>query len=120
MQFTPVLALYDPFGVDVPLNLDNTHSPNVNMANMMAAAGKCANSMASNNIADHTLEVCNKLTVTGGKLEGAVEKLNIACTREQPPRGAPWVSGLVGHFVHTWPDSECSHTVQCLDRSDLN
>ncbi len=21
-QFTPVLALYDPFGVDVPLNLD--------------------------------------------------------------------------------------------------
>ncbi len=22
MQFTPVLALYDPFGVDVPLNLD--------------------------------------------------------------------------------------------------
>ncbi len=26
MQFTPVLALCDPFGVDVPLNLDNTHS----------------------------------------------------------------------------------------------
>ncbi len=26
MRFTPVLALYDPFGVDVPLNLDNTHS----------------------------------------------------------------------------------------------
>ncbi len=26
MQFTPVLALYDPFGVDVPLNLDITHS----------------------------------------------------------------------------------------------
>ncbi len=25
-QFTPVLTLYDPFGVDVPLNLDNTHS----------------------------------------------------------------------------------------------
>ncbi len=25
-QFTPVLALYDPFGVDVPLNLDITHS----------------------------------------------------------------------------------------------
>ncbi len=23
---TPVLALYDPFGVDVPLNLDITHS----------------------------------------------------------------------------------------------
>ncbi len=42
-----------------------------------------------------------------------------AC-REQPPRGAPWVSGLVGHFVQTWPDSECSHTVQCLDCSDLN
>ncbi len=33
-----------------------------------------------------------------------------AC-REQPPRGAPWVSGLVGHLVQTWPDSECSHTV---------
>ncbi len=40
--------------------------------------------------------------------------------REQPPRGAPWVSGLVVHFVQTWPDSECSHTVQCLDGSDLN
>ncbi len=35
--------------------------------------------------------------------------------REQPPRGAPWVSGLVGHFVQTWPDSECSHTVQFSD-----
>ncbi len=40
--------------------------------------------------------------------------------REQPPRGAPWVLGLVGHFVQTWPDSECSHTVQCLDCKDLN
>ncbi len=33
----------------------------------------------------------------------------------------PWptlVSGLVGHFVQTWPDSECSHTVQCLDCRD--
>ncbi len=37
-----------------------------------------------------------------------------------PPRGAPWVSGLVGHFVQTWSDSECSHTVQFLDCSDLN
>ncbi len=46
-------------------------------------------------------------TVTGG-------------CREQPPRGTPWVSGLVGHFVQTWPDSKCSHTVQCLDCSDLN
>ena len=26
MQFTHVLALYDPFGVDVPLNFDITHS----------------------------------------------------------------------------------------------
>ncbi len=26
MQFTPALALYDPFGVDVPLNFDITHS----------------------------------------------------------------------------------------------
>ncbi len=34
------------------------------------------------------------------------------------PHGAPWVSGL-GHFVQTWPDSECSHTVQGLDCSDL-
>ncbi len=25
-QFTPVLALYDSFGVDVPLNFDITHS----------------------------------------------------------------------------------------------
>ncbi len=40
--------------------------------------------------------------------------------RVQPPRGPPWVSGLVGHFVQIWPDSECSHTVQCLDCSDLN
>ncbi len=40
--------------------------------------------------------------------------------REQPPRGAPWVSGLVAHFVQTWPDSECSHTVQFLDGSDVN
>ncbi len=27
-RFTPVLALYDPFGVDVPLNFDITHSIN--------------------------------------------------------------------------------------------
>ncbi len=27
------------------------------------------------------------------------------------PRGALWVPGLVGHFVQTWPDSECSYTV---------
>ncbi len=40
--------------------------------------------------------------------------------RGQPPRGPPWVSGVVGHFVQTWPDSECSHTVQYLDCSDLN
>ncbi len=39
--------------------------------------------------------------------------------REQPPRGAPWVSGLVEHFVQTWPDSECSHTVQFLDSAVL-
>ncbi len=42
--------------------------------------------------------------------------------REQPPRGAPWVSGLVRHFVQTWPDSECSHTactVQLLDSAVL-
>ncbi len=25
-HFTPVLALYDPFGVDVPLNFDITHT----------------------------------------------------------------------------------------------
>ncbi len=29
VQFTPVLALYDPFGVDVPLNFDITHSLNL-------------------------------------------------------------------------------------------
>ncbi len=46
--------------------------------------------------------------------------INIFGWREQPPRGPPWVSGLVGHFVLTWPDSERSHTVQCLDCSDLN
>ncbi len=46
--------------------------------------------------------------------------LTLPGCREQPPRGAPWVSGLVGHFVQTWPDSECSHAVQCLDCSDLN
>ncbi len=27
MQFTPVLALYGPFGVDVPLKFDITHLP---------------------------------------------------------------------------------------------
>ncbi len=26
-QFTPVLALYDPFGVDVPLNFDIIKAP---------------------------------------------------------------------------------------------
>ncbi len=26
---------------------------------------------------------------------------DVAGSREQPPRGAPWVSGLVGHFVQT-------------------
>ncbi len=41
--------------------------------------------------------------------------LRISGCREQPPHGAPWVSGLVGHFVQTWPDCECSHTVQFLD-----
>ncbi len=34
------------------------------------------------------------------------------------PRGAPWVSGLVSHFVQTWPDRESSHTVQFLDCLD--
>ncbi len=40
---------------------------------------------------------------------------------EQPPRGAPWVSGLVGHFVQTWPDSELlSHSaVLRLSRLEL-
>ncbi len=41
-----------------------------------------------------------------------------AC-REQPSRGASWVSGFVGHFFQTWPDSECSHTVQFLDSAVL-
>ncbi len=26
ITLSPVLARYDPFGVDVPLNFDNTHS----------------------------------------------------------------------------------------------
>ncbi len=41
---------------------------------------------------------------------------------EQPPRGAPWISCLIGHFVQTWPDSELlSHrVVLILDCSDLN
>ncbi len=26
LMLSPVLARYDPFGVDVPLNFDNTHS----------------------------------------------------------------------------------------------
>ena len=40
---------------------------------------------------------------------------------EQPPRVAPWVSGLVGHFVQTWPDSELlSHSaVLRLSRLEL-
>ncbi len=28
-SLSPVLARYDPFGVDVPLNFDNTHSHNI-------------------------------------------------------------------------------------------
>ena len=46
-------------------------------------------------------------------------EISVGCSREQPPRGAPWVSGLVGHFVQTWPDSECSHTVHFLDSAVL-
>ncbi len=46
-------------------------------------------------------------------IAGVTVRLSKYRCREQPPRGAPWVSGLVGHFVQTWPDSECSHTVQC-------
>ncbi len=38
------------------------------------------------------------------------------CAESSLPHGATWVSGL-GHFVQTWPDSECSHTVQFLDCS---
>ncbi len=30
-HFTPALALYDPFGVDVPLNFDITHSVQVEL-----------------------------------------------------------------------------------------
>ncbi len=33
-----------------------------------------------------------------------VSVLVYCCMRA--PRGAPWVSGLVGHFIQTWPDSE--------------
>ncbi len=36
---------------------------------------------------------------------------------EQPPHGTPWVLGLVGHFVQTWPDIECSHTAELFDCS---
>ncbi len=28
--------------------------------------------------------------------------LHLRGSWEQPPRGVPWVSGLVGHFVQTW------------------
>ena len=45
----------------------------------------------------------------------SVSLTDVGGCREQTPRGAPWVSGFVGHFVQTWPDSEYSHTVQCLD-----
>ena len=72
----PAPASVDLAGIGLQLQ-----ETNVNMANMTAAVGKCANSMASNNIAEHTLEACNRLTVRGGKLQGAVEKLNSACTR---------------------------------------
>ena len=49
--------------------------------------------------------------------------VRLMCPRgawKQSPLGVPWVSGLVGHFVQTWSDSECSHTVQFLDCIDLN
>ncbi len=43
------------------------------------------------------------------------------CAWEQPPRGAPWVSGLVGHFVQTLPNSDLlSHSaVLRLQRLEL-
>ncbi len=86
------------------------------------------------------LEKCPRIRLKlilfwGGREGGAGGKgvvggiMHVPCTKdlpslggawEQPPRGAPWVSALVGHFVQTWPDSECSHTVQFLDCSELN
>ncbi len=36
-QFTPVSALYDPFGVDVPLNFDITHSLTSSLGGMLNA-----------------------------------------------------------------------------------
>ncbi len=36
------------------------------------------------------------------------------------PVAHPGYQVLSDIFVQTWPDSECSHTVQCLDYSDLN
>ncbi len=50
MQFTPVLALYDPFGVDVPLNLDNT--------NIYKAAG-CFITLCLTNMYKSTLHFYN-------------------------------------------------------------
>ncbi len=32
--------------------------------------------------------------------------VSLVANSGQPPRGVPWVSGLVGHFVQTWPDSK--------------
>ncbi len=71
------------------------------------------------------LEVFTKGQVSCAKMD-MLKMLNISGTDVRivtissisTNRGTPWVSGLVGHFVQTLPDSECSHTVQCLDCSD--
>ncbi len=46
VQFTPVLVLYDPFGVDVPLNLDNTHS---NIRGLFPSSASCFQTVESSN-----------------------------------------------------------------------
>ncbi len=57
---------------------------------------------------------CLKLSMYAGM----IYMFHLYFLHEQPPRGypwVPWVSGLVvGRLVQTWPDSECSHTVQFL------
>ncbi len=51
-------------------------------------------------------------------------KLNFNWISTELKVEAHWLKNLSNFlcksFVQTWPDSECSHTVQCLDCSDLN
>ncbi len=67
---------------------------------------------------------CTGVWVAEAGEEGGLVLLVSNSSRHLPASGGGESSLPVAHpgyhFVQTWPDSECSHTVQCLDYSDLN